>query len=49
MKSFKKVLLTLAVSATIFELGCGGLGGSAFWRMVGDAVGDTLAYNVFLD
>jgi hypothetical protein len=48
MKSFKKVMLALAVSATIFALGCG-LSGNGLWRMLGDAVGDTLVYNVFLD
>lgn len=48
MKSYKKVLLALAVSATVIASGCA-LGGDALWRMLGDAVGDTLTYNVFLD
>lgn len=48
MKSIKKVMLALTVGATAFQLGCG-LSNSAFWRMLGDAVGDTLVYNVFLD
>lgn len=48
MTSMKKVLLALTVGATAFQFGCG-LGGDRIWRMLGDAVGDTLAYNVFLD
>jgi hypothetical protein len=48
MKSIKKVLLAMTVGATAFQLGCGD-GGSWVWRLLGDAVGDTLAYNVFLD
>lgn len=48
MKSMKKVLLALTVSATAFQFGCG-LSNDRFWRLLGDAVGDTLAFNVFLD
>jgi hypothetical protein len=52
MKRMKLVLMTLTAGATAFALGgCGWSGGGAewFWRMLGDAVGDTFAYNIFLD
>jgi hypothetical protein len=48
MKNAKKMLLAVTLGATLLQFG-GCLGGSRIWRMLGDAVGDTLAYNVFLD
>jgi hypothetical protein len=45
--NFKKALMVLSVGAVALQLG--GCGGSWFWRMLGDAVGDTLFYNIFLD
>jgi hypothetical protein len=46
-RNIKIALITL--SAGLFGILGGGCGGSWFWRMLGDAVGDTFAYNIFLD
>lgn len=45
--NIKRVMLALSAGAVALQFG--GCGGSWFWRMLGDAVGDTLVYNVFLD
>jgi hypothetical protein len=44
-RNIKLALMSLCTGAVAFGLG----GCTWFWRMVGDAVGDTLAYNIFLD
>lgn len=51
MKRMKLVLMTLATGAMALAIGgCSWGGGSSWiWRMLGDAVGDTFAYNIFLD
>jgi hypothetical protein len=49
MKRTKLVLMSLATGAMALAIGgCSG-GSSWIWRMLGDAVGDTFAYNIFLD
>lgn len=48
-RNIKLALMSLATGAMIFHLGGGSCGGNWFWRMLGDAVGDTFAYNIFLD
>ena len=45
-RSIKLVLFSLSVGAVTLATGCGG---SWVWKMLGDAVGDTAIYNVFLD
>jgi len=47
-RSIKLALFSLSVGAVALASGCLG-GGSWFWKMLGDAVGDTAIYNVFLD
>jgi hypothetical protein len=45
-----KVLLALTSGAVALQFGGCGEGGFGWVaKMVGDAIGDTLAYNVFLD
>ncbi len=47
-RSIKLALMSLSTGAVALALGgCGGY--NWFWRMLGDAVGDTFAYNIFLD
>jgi hypothetical protein len=44
-RNIKLALLSLSAGALVFGVG----GCEWFWRMIGDAVGDTMVYNVFLD
>ena len=46
-RSIKLALMSLSVGAVAFQ--CFGGGCEWFWRMMGDAVGDTLVYNILLD
>jgi hypothetical protein len=51
MTRMKVLLMTLATGAMALAIGgCSWGGGSSWiWRMLGDAVGDTAVYNIFLD
>ncbi|MBN2448671.1 MAG: hypothetical protein JXO22_18235 [Phycisphaerae bacterium] len=44
-RNIKVALMSLSAGALVLGLG----GCEWFWRMMGDAVGDTLVYNVLLD
>jgi len=44
-RNIKLALMSLSVGAMFAGFG----GCEWFWRMMGDAVGDTLVYNVLLD
>jgi hypothetical protein len=51
-RSIKLALMSLATGAVALHAGGCSVGGGGidwFWRMLGDAVGDTFAYNIFLD
>lgn len=49
MKTIKRALMALAAGAMTLQFGGGCLDGNTIGRLLGDAVGDTLAYNIFLD